>query len=1107
MRAPFEGCALGNTGGSLLPWHFAFSRFNVSKSRRSQRSRKVGKGEALEARHLLAAQPLITEFLAANDQSLLDGDGNSSDWIEIYNAGDVALDLLDWHLTDDATNLDKWTFPSVELAPGAYLGVFASGQTTETHIDGAGNLHTDFALSAGGEFLALVAPDAFTVASTFAPKFPPQLSDHSFGRAMSGGEIVSGAVGYFLTPTPGAENPPTLDNVGPIVTDVAHAPLQPLTGETLTVTAQVEQTGAPLQAVNLSYRVMYGVESSVPMNDSGANGDATAGDGVFTGVIPVTATAGQMLRYYVSAGDDAAKVNRFPQGNDTTGTDQSPQYYGTMIADSRFTTQLPVFNWFAQNPSAADTRSGARGSVFYAGEFYDNIFIRQRGGATNGSSQKFNFNDDQPFFVNEEVGRVLEINMNGAGSDASYIRQPLAFETHALFGVPSNASFLMRMQMNAGFDRVGVFVEQTDENFLIRNGLDPEGALYKMVQRANLGPVFSDTVTGIEKKTRLDEDMSDIEALVEGLYGRGTAEEYRAFIYDNFNVPELMNYLAARAITMDADDVRKNFYMYRDTNNTGEWSILPWDKDWTFGIEGDGGTHLRHPYFGDQEHAKQNANQWNVLYDIVFETPDLAQMYLRRLRTLVDQYLQTTRTPEEEKYFENRVNAIFAAAATDLGAGPASALNGIRTFLNSRRNDLLSTYNVASPRGGPNAIVPHEQVAYPALEFGAINTDGSEDLGEIVFNPLSGDQNDEYLAIHNPTADAADISGWKLTGGLEYTFAKGVVIPAGGVLYVSPDVVAFRSRETGPGGGQGLFVQGLGGQHISNAGATITLRAADDVEIDTVTTPVALSPLQESLRVVELMYHPSDSTPQEVAAGYGDAAVFEYVEFMNIGDEPIDLQGAEFTQGIDAAITAPSTMLAPGERALIVANPTAFGMRYDAAGVRIVGTFSGKLDNAGEQLKLVDGAGETILDFVYDDSWYPSTDGDGFSLEIVDAEAATEAWSTAAQWRASQEPGGTPGEGDETSLPGDANGDGRVDLEDLNAVRNNFGAIGEGVLGDTNGDGRVDLEDLNAVRNNFGATSASPMQFQSAIDALFAINAAPERTTLKSRAKWSAVAR
>jgi hypothetical protein len=53
--------------------------------------------------------------------------------------------------------------------------------------------------------------------------------------------------------------------------------------------------------------------------------------------------------------------------------------------------------------------------------------------------------------------------------------------------------------------------------------------------------------------------------------------------------------------------------------------------------------------------------------------------------------------------------------------------------------------------------------------------------------------------------------------------------------------------------------------------------------------------------------------------------------------------------------------------------------------------------------------------------------------------------------------------------PGDTDGDGDVDLDDLNNVRNNFGGQGSG---DTDGDSDVDLDDLNNVRNNFGASGA-----------------------------------
>ncbi len=57
--------------------------------------------------------------------------------------------------------------------------------------------------------------------------------------------------------------------------------------------------------------------------------------------------------------------------------------------------------------------------------------------------------------------------------------------------------------------------------------------------------------------------------------------------------------------------------------------------------------------------------------------------------------------------------------------------------------------------------------------------------------------------------------------------------------------------------------------------------------------------------------------------------------------------------------------------------------------------------------------------------------------------------------------------------PGDTNGDGVVNLNDLNNVRNHFGESGPGIPGDADGSGDVTLVDLNLVRNNFGTTTGA----------------------------------
>jgi len=149
-----------------------------------------------------AYQPLpvtINELVASNQASLVDGDGNTPDWIELYNGGAASVPLAGWSLTDDRRNLQKWSFsPEAVLPAGGYLVVFASGQSTDRYIDKKGYFHTNFALDKDGEYLALVGPDG-AVVREYAPSFPPQRTDVSYG-------LRNGELRYFSPPTPGKAN-------------------------------------------------------------------------------------------------------------------------------------------------------------------------------------------------------------------------------------------------------------------------------------------------------------------------------------------------------------------------------------------------------------------------------------------------------------------------------------------------------------------------------------------------------------------------------------------------------------------------------------------------------------------------------------------------------------------------------------------------------------------------------------------------------------------------------------------------------------------------------------------------------------------------------------
>ncbi len=164
----------------------------------------------------------------------------------------------------------------------------------------------------------------------------------------------------------------------------------------------------------------------------------------------------------------------------------------------------------------------------------------------------------------------------------------------------------------------------------------------------------------------------------------------------------------------------------------------------------------------------------------------------------------------------------------------------------------------------------------------------------------------------------------------------------------------------------------------------------------------AIDPLAENLRIIEIMYNPYNPST-------------EYIELQNIGPETINLNLAKFTNGID--FTFPSIELASNEYIVVVQDREAFETRYGTA-LNIAGQYTGRLNDAGERIKIEDAIGQTILDFDYKDGWRSITDGDGFSLTIINpTNTDPYDWNEKDSWRASAYLSGSPGEDDSGILP------------------------------------------------------------------------------------------
>jgi hypothetical protein len=275
-------------------------------------------------------------------------------------------------------------------------------------------------------------------------------------------------------------------------------------------------------------------------------------------------------------------------------------------------------------------------------------------------------------------------------------------------------------------------------------------------------------------------------------------------------------------------------------------------------------------------------------------------------------------------------------------------------------------------------------------------------------NPASGIQAQEYVSVTNPNPIAVDLTGWKVRGNVEYDFRPATVMPANSVMYLSPNLVEFRARTIGARGGQGLFVQGNYRGNLSARGGSLRLIDQWGRTAHTFALSATPSLAQRFLRITELMYHPSP-----LAGNTNDAEEFEFIELKNISaSDTLNLTGIRFVDGIEFNFAGSSvTSLAPGASVLVVKNLAAFTARY-GSGLNIAGQCTGNLDNGGERIRLVDSSGEEILDFDFSNSWYPITDGLGFSLVVADAAAPFNAWDQKTGWRSSAALNGSPGAND-----------------------------------------------------------------------------------------------
>jgi hypothetical protein len=848
------------------------------------------------------AGPVISEFMASNDETLLDEDGSSSDWIEIWNPDERAVDLGGLYLTDATNNLRKWQLPAITLAADERLVVFASG---ENRVAVPGQLHANFKLAAEGEYLALVGADGITVLTEFLTKFPVQFRDVSYGVGDFG-------EGYFTTPTPGAENSGG-EAAGPNFVLVMKSALRPKEGDDMLISAEVE--GA--DEVNLFYRINFGTEVMVPMVLDGRFYNAT---------IPA-ANAGDLIRWRYTAFSPEGIQSKSPTFRNR---DDSPEYYGTAVQNPNVESNAPVLEWFIEPRFYSRLLSfiqPVRGGIFYKSVYYDNVSFTLHGQSTLFFAKKsFNidFNTGNRFQWNPGERRVKDIDLITNWGDKAKVRQPLAYDLMRDAGVPTHFAFSVRVQQNGLFFSVADLVEDADEHYLERAGLNPEGVLYKAFESYLLVDDIGGN-DGMTKKTRKDEPNTDLHDFIRGINREG-ADRWD-YIYDNVDLPMTINTLASLVINMQTDMYDKNYYLYRDTGQSDEWAILPWDMDLTFGrdFRDASGGYFDNDLFatGYTEH-EESSDGVSLVESLIDGNVNTRAMFFRRLRTLSDQFLMSD-------YLEVKLAAQLALldppeivpsdAQRDFekwgswGDGspvPVAwdntdpAVESMSEAIAHLRDEWLPARRLEIANNVPD--LPAAQ-SNPAVMFGTLDDD-----------PVSDNQEEEYIELLNQDGVAVDLSGWTISGGVSFTIPSGTVIPAGVTLYVTPNAKAFRNRQLSPRGGEQRFLVSPYSGKLSSEGETIDLFDSEGALRDSKTFSGGLGGFNGNGRtdldgdglsaLLEYAMGTSDEIQNQLAVPVG--GTFTYFERTNMSDVVLQVQVSEdlanwSSEGVVEAVRLPES--------------------------------------------------------------------------------------------------------------------------------------------------------------------------------------------------------
>jgi len=650
------------------------------------------------------------------------------EFIELYNTGPFDVDMSGWRFCDGV----DYTFPQGTIFPAeSYLVIAEDASQAYRPVTISQKYGTPSNLVMGpfsgslnneGENIKLCDAQGNTVdqvdyglgfpwptVGDAVPDVAPGGTGHSIQLIHPKLDNNLGGSWRSAYPTPGDMNTAVFaENSPPQIRQVAHFPQQPKSGQVVTITAKVTDPDG-VASVVLRYQLvdpgsyipitLPNLNTATPtvpnpdyenpanwtaaaMYDNGQNGDAVAGDSVYTVQIPASVQVHRrLIRYRITAADTAGLSVRVPYADDPQPNfayfvyDGVPAWSGAINPSGSaplnevqhfnpvVMRSLPVYHLIARetdvltcqyNSSWDDTQYHFGGTLVYDGKVYDNIHYRVRGQASTfmwGKNKwKFDFNRGHYFQARDDYGRPyakkwdkMNVGMGGCpwwqyphpgpwdqGAGGLFLNETLAYRLYNMAGVPASHTQYFQFRIIDAADENGstqysgdfwglyLAIENPDGAFLDEHGL-PDGNLYRMD-------------SGYEKKNQgatQIKDNSDIAAFVSSSTGYNKTNPYQPLSWWQANT-DLQTYYSSKATGIainDSDRRPEANCIYYSNPASGKWMMLPWDLDLTF----EWGTH-----YTDWEHwryvlsyAEANIeyqNRCRELLDLLFNPEQAGQV-------------------------------------------------------------------------------------------------------------------------------------------------------------------------------------------------------------------------------------------------------------------------------------------------------------------------------------------------------------------------------------------------------------------------------------------------------------------------------------------------